>query len=94
MNLPPMEAGMAAWVNCEVHAALLASRIAVSFGCAGLIIEGDSLLTIFVVIRAGYLSYWSGYRGYRLPTDNLSVNRFLIDYRPIKNDTKNYRSHR
>jgi hypothetical protein len=44
LKLPPMEVAMG-----EAHAALLASRIAVSFGCSRLIIEGDSLLTILAV---------------------------------------------
>ena len=33
-------------------------------------------------------------KGYRLPTDKLSVNWFLTDYRPIRNYTESYRSYR
>ena len=44
LKLPPMEVAMG-----ESHAALLASRIIVSFGRSRLIIEGDSLLTILAV---------------------------------------------
>ena len=44
LKFPPMEAVMG-----EAHAALLASRIAVFFGCPCLIIEGDSLLIILAM---------------------------------------------
>jgi hypothetical protein len=44
LKLPPMDALMG-----EAHAALLASRLAVSMGCSPLIIEGDSLLTILAL---------------------------------------------
>jgi hypothetical protein len=44
LKLPPIDALMG-----EAHAALLASKLAVSMGCSPLIIEGDSLLTILAL---------------------------------------------
>jgi hypothetical protein len=44
LKLPPMEVDMG-----EAHAVLLASGIAVSFGCPCLIIEVDSVLTILAI---------------------------------------------
>ena len=44
LKLPPMEVDTG-----EAHASLLASGIAVSFGCLRLIIEVDFLLTILAI---------------------------------------------
>jgi hypothetical protein len=53
LKLPPMDALMG-----EAHAALLASRLAVSMGCSPLIIEGDSLLTILALKDPLLFSDW------------------------------------
>jgi hypothetical protein len=42
----------------EAHAALLASRLAVSMGCSPLIIGGDSLLTILALKDHLLFSDW------------------------------------
>jgi hypothetical protein len=53
LKLPSMEANLG-----EAHAALLAVRLAVSYGCQSLVIEGDSLVTILAINDPSLFSGW------------------------------------
>jgi hypothetical protein len=54
LKLPSMEANLG-----EAHAALLAVRLAVSFGYRSLVIEGDSLVTILAINDPSLFFDWS-----------------------------------
>jgi hypothetical protein len=54
LKLPLMDANLG-----EAHAALLAARLAHSFCCSSLIIEGDSLLTILIITDPHLFENWN-----------------------------------
>lgn len=54
LKLPSMDANLG-----EAHTTLLTLRLAVSFGCSPLIIEGDSLLIIIAIKDPLLFSDWN-----------------------------------
>lgn len=54
LKLPVMDATLG-----EAHAALLASRLAVSYDCSSLVNERDSLLTILAIIDPQFFVEWN-----------------------------------